>query len=138
MPYLDLLFLSKWYCPQGAPPDTTPPLSLRPSMGGRTAPYGVVPTDTHKGPRPTPLHPCPYGPRWVGEPLWCDYQRPTPTCTLRKRAGAAPCPVRIVCIGSPLPQLGVPHTTHSSRLLMASHCPQNFCANPVDVPFFSL
>jgi hypothetical protein len=24
------------YCPQGAPPDTTSPLSLRPSIGGRT------------------------------------------------------------------------------------------------------
>ncbi len=33
-----------------------------------TAPaWWVAATDTHKGPRPTPLHPCPYGPRLVGE-----------------------------------------------------------------------
>ena len=32
----------------------------------------------------------------------------TPILTLRKRAGAAPCPVPMVCIGWPLPQLGVP------------------------------
>src|SRR5258708_37667168 len=27
-----------------------------------------APTDTHKGPHPTPRHPCPYDPRLLGEP----------------------------------------------------------------------
>src|SRR5947209_8336462 len=39
-----------------------------------------------------------------------EVHRNTPTFTLRKRAGEAPCPVPMVCIGSPLPQLGVPQS----------------------------
>ncbi len=34
-----------------------------------------------------------------------------PIFTFRKRAGDAPCPVPIVCIGWPLPQFGVPHSS---------------------------
>ena len=38
-----------------------------------------------------------------------------PTFTLRKRAGEAPWPVPMVCMGWPLPQLGVPHSVQYSR-----------------------
>ena len=34
----------------------------------------------------------------------------TPTLTLRKRAGEAPWPVPMVCMGWPLPQFGVPQS----------------------------
>ena len=37
----------------------------------------------------------------------------TPTRTPRNRAGAAEWPVRAVCIGWPLPQLGTPQWIHS-------------------------
>ena len=57
--------------------------------------------------------------------------RATPTWTLRKRAGAAPCPVCIVCEGCPLPQLGVPQATQWSRSQMASQLPQNRGVIPV-------
>src|ERR1700739_852683 len=35
-----------------------------------------------------------------------------PIFTFLNRAGDAPCPVPIVCIGCPLPQFGVPHRVH--------------------------
>ena|SRR3974390_3372888 len=38
-------------------------------------------------------------------------EKAVPILTLRKRAGEAPWPVPIVCIGWPLPQFGVPHNT---------------------------
>src|SRR5437660_12916653 len=37
-----------------------------------------------------------------------------PTVMSRKGAGAAPCPVPIVCIGGPLPELGDPLRRHSA------------------------
>ena len=63
-------------------------------------------------------------------PEQLGHQR-TPTWTLRNRAGEAPCPTRPTCPGWPLPQLGVPHTTQSSRPPTASHEPQNSGASPV-------
>src|SRR6185437_2589551 len=38
------------------------------------------------------------------------FESAIPTFTLRKRAGDAPCPVPIVCMGWPLPQFGVPQS----------------------------
>ena len=38
-------------------------------------------------------------------------ENPEPIFTFRKRAGEAPCPVPMVCIGWPLPQFGVPHSS---------------------------
>jgi hypothetical protein len=38
---------------------------------------------------------------------------PTPTCTSRKRVEDAPCAVRMVWLGWPLPQLGVPQISQS-------------------------
>src|SRR3954463_8652273 len=61
-----------------------------------------------------------------------------PTFTLRKRAGAAPCPVPIVCIGWPLPQLGVPHSVHWSREQMASIEFQNSVVMPEYDGFFTM
>ena len=66
-PYgLDGLALLSVFAP--APPDITPPLSLRLRHpicgrifhGGSTTKRGLVTTDTHKGPHTTLLHPCPY------------------------------------------------------------------------------
>ena len=54
-----------------------------------------------------------------------ESHRNTPTRTLRNRAGAAPCPVPITCIGSPLPQFGVPHSFQCFALPMASQEFQN-------------
>ncbi len=59
------------------------------------------------------------------------YHWPTPTWTFRKRAGAAPWPTRCVCIGSPLPQFGTPHSRHSASPQMASQLPQNSGVMPV-------
>jgi hypothetical protein len=59
------------------------------------------------------------------------HHRPTPTCTLRNLAGLAPCPTCPVCIGSPLPQFGTPHRTHSSGPQIASQLPQNCGVIPV-------
>ena len=58
-----------------------------------------------------------------------------PTCTLRKRAGAAPWPVWATCSGWPLPQLGVPQTIQWSALQTASQEPQNWGVMPVYVAF---
>src|SRR6202043_238105 len=55
----------------------------------------------------------------------------TPTLTLRKRAGEAPCPVPMVCMGCPLPQLGVPHSVQCSREQMASQLFQNSVVMPL-------
>jgi hypothetical protein len=49
----------------------------------------------------------------------------TPTLMLRNRAGAAPWPVPMVCMGWPLPQLGVPHSVQSWREQTASQRFQN-------------
>src|SRR5207302_2978205 len=54
-----------------------------------------------------------------------------PIFTLRKRAGAAPCHLPIVCIGCPLPQFGVPHSVQSSNLQMASQEFQNSVVIPL-------
>ncbi len=59
------------------------------------------------------------------------HQRPTPTWTLRNRAGEAPCATWATCIGSPLPQLASPHTPQYSREQTASHEFQNFGEMPV-------
>src|ERR1041384_3670406 len=48
----------------------------------------------------------------------------------RNRAGAAPCPVPMVCIGWPLPQLGVPQSVHWSREQIASIEFQNSVVMP--------
>src|SRR5271165_1731882 len=58
-------------------------------------------------------------------------EKAVPIFTLRKRAGAAPCPVPMVCMGWPLPQLGVPHKTQWSALQMASHEFQNSVVIPL-------
>jgi hypothetical protein len=57
--------------------------------------------------------------------------RPTPTRTPRNRAGEAPCATCAICIGSPLPQFGNPHTCQWSREHTASHEFQNFGVMPV-------
>src|SRR5512135_392576 len=53
-----------------------------------------------------------------------------PTAIPLNLAGAAPCPVPIVCWGWPLPQLGMPHSVHSSREQMASIEFQNSVVMP--------
>src|SRR5262252_861717 len=59
----------------------------------------------------------------VGDLL--EGHRYTPTRTLRNRAGAAPWPVPITCMGSPLPQLGVPHIFQLFSFPIASQEFQN-------------
>src|SRR5579859_2780344 len=61
-----------------------------------------------------------------------------PTLTLRKRLGAAPCPVPITCWGWPLPQFGVPHNVHSSREQIASSEFQNSVVMPEYEGFFTI
>src|SRR5262249_33913407 len=63
--------------------------------------------------------------------------RNTPTFTLRNRAGEAPCPVPITCIGSPLPQFGVPQSIQCFSLVIASHAFQKSGVMPAYVQFFS-
>ena len=55
--------------------------------------------------------------RGAGGTLFCGpssgahyFANAMPTRILRKRAGAAPWPVPMVCMGCPLPQLGVPQS----------------------------
>ena len=60
-----------------------------------------------------------------------DFAKAEPIFTLQKRAGAAPCPVPMVCIGWPLPQLGVPQSVQWSREQMASHEFQNSVVMPL-------
>ena len=55
----------------------------------------------------------------------------TPILTLRKRAGAAPCPVPIVCIGCPLPQFGVPQRVQCSLPQIESQLFQNSVVMPL-------
>ena len=55
----------------------------------------------------------------------------TPTLMLRKRAGDAPWPVPMVCMGWPLPQFGVPHSVQWSREQMASQLFQNSVVMPL-------
>src|SRR5512140_2152177 len=55
----------------------------------------------------------------------------TPTLTRRKRAGAAPWPVPIVCCGCPLPQFGVPHKVQWLRSQIASQEFQNSVVMPL-------
>src|SRR6476646_6057226 len=59
-----------------------------------------------------------------------DFANAAPTLILRNRAGEAPWPVPIVCMGWPLPQLGVPHSVHWSREQMASMEFQNSVVIP--------
>src|SRR6185312_13447652 len=54
-----------------------------------------------------------------------------PTVTPRKRAGAAPWPTCIVCIGSPLPQVEIPQRRQSPGPQTASHPPQKRGVMPV-------
>jgi hypothetical protein len=54
-----------------------------------------------------------------------------PILTLRKRAGAAPCPVPIVCIGCPLPQFGVPQRVQCSLPQIESQLFQNSVVMPL-------
>src|SRR5262245_55343193 len=61
----------------------------------------------------------------------------TPTLTFRNRAGEAPCPVPIVCMGSPFPQLGVPHSVQYFSFVMASQLFQKSGVIPAYVQFFS-
>ena len=49
----------------------------------------------------------------------------TPTCTSRKRAGAAPCETRMTCPGSPLPQSMKETSSHSDGEQTASQPAQN-------------
>src|SRR5688572_29576588 len=69
----------------------------------------------------------------VGDLL--EAHRYTPTRTFRKRAGAAPCPVPITCMGSPLPQFGVPQTFQLFSLPIASQEFQNSGVMPAYVQF---
>src|SRR5207245_10085287 len=66
-------------------------------------------------------------------PVYAD-----PTFTLRNLAGAAPCPLPITCCGCPLPQCGVPQSTHSSREQIASREFQNSVVMPEYDGFFSM
>ena len=54
-----------------------------------------------------------------------------PIFTLRKRAGEAPCPVPIVCIGCPLPQFGVPQRVQYSLPQIESQLFQNSVVMPL-------
>src|ERR1700690_191797 len=65
------------------------------------------------------------------------YEYAVPTRIFRKRAGLAPCPVPTTCCGWPLPQLGVPHNSHSSREQIASIEFQNSVVIPEYDGFFS-
>src|SRR5208337_825931 len=58
-------------------------------------------------------------------------EKAVPIFTFRNRAGEAPWPVPIVCIGWPLPQFGVPHSSQWSSLQMASHEFQNSVVIPL-------
>src|SRR5271165_2432962 len=60
-----------------------------------------------------------------------SFENAVPIFTLRKRAGAAPWPVPMVCIGCPLPQFGVPQRTQWSALQMASQEFQNSVVMPL-------
>jgi hypothetical protein len=53
-----------------------------------------------------------------------------PTVIARKRAGLAPWPVPMVCMGWPLPQFGVPQSVQWSREQMASMEFQNSVVMP--------
>src|SRR5438552_5656042 len=66
-----------------------------------------------------------------------EVHRKTPTFTLRKRAGEAPWPVPITCIGSPLPQLGVPQRIQCFWFAMASQEFQKSGVIPAYVQFFN-
>src|SRR5207249_7110077 len=66
-----------------------------------------------------------------------EVHRNTPNFNLRKRAGDAPCPVPMVCIGSPLPQLGVPQSRHWRLFPIASQDFQKSGVIPAYVQFFS-
>src|SRR6266481_8613596 len=66
--------------------------------------------------------------RFSGRFHWLE--KAVPIRTLRKRAGDAPWPVPMVCMGWPLPQLGVPHSIHWSREQMASMEFQNSVVIP--------
>src|SRR5579863_4487449 len=59
------------------------------------------------------------------------FENATPIFTFLNLAGAAPCPVPIVCIGWPLPQLGVPHSVQWSREQIASQLFQNSVVIPL-------
>src|SRR5262245_36098030 len=63
--------------------------------------------------------------------------RNTPTFTFRKRAGEAPWPVPMICMGSPFPQFGVPQRVQCFSLVMASHAFQKSGVIPAYVQFFS-
>ncbi len=55
----------------------------------------------------------------------------TPILMLRNRAGDAPWPVPMVCMGWPFPQLGVPQSVQSSREQIASQLFQNSVVMPL-------
>ncbi len=55
----------------------------------------------------------------------------TPILMLRNRAGEAPWPVPMVCMGWPFPQLGVPQSVQSSREQIASQLFQNSVVMPL-------
>src|SRR5277367_526878 len=63
--------------------------------------------------------------------LWFYLAKATPTFTFRKRVGDAPCPVPMVCMGWPLPQLGVPQRVQESREQIASQLFQNSVVMPL-------
>ncbi len=58
-------------------------------------------------------------------------EKAVPIRALRNRAGDAPWPVPIVCIGWPFPQFGVPHSVQCSRSQIASHEFQNSVVIPL-------
>src|ERR1700719_4813709 len=63
----------------------------------------------------------------------CDVHlaKATPILMLRNRAGEAPWPVPMVCMGWPFPQLGVPQSVQSSREQIASQLFQNSVVMPL-------
>jgi len=71
---------------------------------------------------------CECAPRKLGAGLGHRYA--TPTATSRNRAGAVPCETRIICPGSPLPQLTTPHSRHSGAEQTASSPAQNSGVTP--------
>src|SRR5580704_1308496 len=59
------------------------------------------------------------------------FAKATPTLIFLNRAGEAPWPVPMVCIGWPLPQLGVPQSVQWSREQIASQLFQNSVVMPL-------
>src|SRR5439155_2071194 len=100
--------------------------SGEPTISGHVEGFGVPPPDGRQRTRQEAAH-------RLGIVAPVGHHRPTPTCTLRNRAGLAPWPTWPVCIGSPLPQLGTPHCTQELASAIASQPAQKVGVMPVYV-----